>query len=650
MAVKLKCTVAGLWLCTLCFAALVYWPGLSGAFLFDDIPNLETLGLHGGVKDWESFLAYVTGGFSGPTGRPISLLTFLIDANNWPADPYSFKRTNLFLHLANGTLVFLLILQVLSFLPLNSTRRPRAALWIAGFCAAAWMLHPYLVSTTLYVVQRMAMLSAFFCFAGLIAYLHGRRLTTRAPVSGYLWMSGAVGLGTVLATFSKENGAVLVLLILALEVTVLRASPICPSLDRRWKWIFLYLPALALALYLLRVPFTVGWFSDYGGRDFSPYERILTQFRVLVSYIHGWFVPTPYSDGLYHDTTEVSRGLLTPITTIFSALVLLGVTLVAWFKRSSWPLFSLAVLFFLAAQAIESTFIGLELKFEHRMYLSSVFLLVPLAHAVYTRLEPRANGTLAVLALGICAGFTYLAADLWGDHQELVMVWAEREPQSARAQIEAAQMLYLTGREQASMELLNESAARLPDDFNLRLTQILIQCRVDEAKEQDKQAVLALADTGPYRRTDFKVLSSFMTWVFSPGCRGLSPEFYLAVTERLLTSLEDPSPKSLAYAHLNYFYGLGLLRAGKTEEGLAALERSLESRSSLHMRMNIAANKATVGQLESALSDARAVLEDLRSANLSNRALAEAPRLEDVEHFIRVVKEELDQERSSDDS
>ena len=189
MRTKTKLVTLIFWFGAILIAALVYWPGLSGSFLFDDIPNLKTLGFQGGVSDWNTFIAYVTGGFSGPTGRPISLLTFLLDANNWPADPYSFKRTNLFLHLTNGSLLFVLIYKVFLLSPKSEFRTPTAALWVAGFCAAAWMLHPYLVSTTLYVVQRMAMLSTFFCFAGLIAYIHGRQLTQSQPRAGYIWMS-----------------------------------------------------------------------------------------------------------------------------------------------------------------------------------------------------------------------------------------------------------------------------------------------------------------------------------------------------------------------------------------------------------------------------------------------------------------------------
>ncbi len=60
----------------LIFTYFVYLPGLSGGFLFDDFPNLQHLGDLGGVIDKETFSSFVFGGFSGPTGRPVSLASF----------------------------------------------------------------------------------------------------------------------------------------------------------------------------------------------------------------------------------------------------------------------------------------------------------------------------------------------------------------------------------------------------------------------------------------------------------------------------------------------------------------------------------------------------------------------------------------------
>src|ERR1700754_2594324 len=86
-----------------------YRPGLTGPFLFDDYANLPILGEGGAVTDAASFARYITSGAADPTGRPVALATFLLDAQDWPADPYPFKRSNLILHLLNGALLLVLL-------------------------------------------------------------------------------------------------------------------------------------------------------------------------------------------------------------------------------------------------------------------------------------------------------------------------------------------------------------------------------------------------------------------------------------------------------------------------------------------------------------------------------------------------------------
>src|SRR5690348_7376404 len=79
-----------------------YHPGLSGDFLFDDFGNLPAIGATGPVDQWATFWRYITSGAADPTGRPLTLLSFLLDARNWPAPARPFKLTNLALHLLNG--------------------------------------------------------------------------------------------------------------------------------------------------------------------------------------------------------------------------------------------------------------------------------------------------------------------------------------------------------------------------------------------------------------------------------------------------------------------------------------------------------------------------------------------------------------------
>ena len=195
---------------------LAYWPGLKGPFLLDDLDTLSALGKYGGVVDWATFKAFVFGGSAGPTGRPLALLSFLLDGHDWPTDPWPFKRTNLVIHLFNGALLGFLTSRILALCqyPKGSAR------WVALLSTAAWLLHPLLVSTTLYGTQRMAQLATLFVFAGLLLYLYGRSFLHRNAAKAYLVMSGSIVLFTVLATVSKENGILLPVLIGVVEVTV----------------------------------------------------------------------------------------------------------------------------------------------------------------------------------------------------------------------------------------------------------------------------------------------------------------------------------------------------------------------------------------------------------------------------------------------
>src|SRR4051812_24632122 len=147
---------AGLLALTLAATWWVYRPGLTGVFLFDDYANLPALGAYGPIDDTTTFLRYITSGHADPTGRPLALLSFLVDARDWPADPAPFKRTNLLLHLLNGALLGWLLLRLGEALVLDARRAAVAAV----FGSALWLLHPLLVSTVLYVVQREAMLPA----------------------------------------------------------------------------------------------------------------------------------------------------------------------------------------------------------------------------------------------------------------------------------------------------------------------------------------------------------------------------------------------------------------------------------------------------------------------------------------------------------
>ena len=450
---------------------LCYWPGMQGGFLFDDFPNLKDLGAYGGVTDWASFKSFVFQGWSGPTGRPIALASFLLDDNTWPSHAPLFKQTNLLIHLLCGLLLCWATLLLVRNL---NTVSEHQAQWIAVLACGVWLLHPYMVSTTLYVVQRMAQLATLFCLAGIVVYLYGRLQLATQPRRAYILMSLGLGAGTLLATFSKENGALLPLLILVIEFCLPKQGK--PA----WQWraVFLWLPSIVIAVLLARYID----FSDnpWPHRNFNQIERLLTEARIVCEYLQHLFVPRIEGNGLYQDGYVISKGLFEPVSTFFAIAFLVVLLAAAFVVRKKTPLISLGILFFFAAHLMESTVVGLELYFEHRNHLAALFLFLPLAYyGVIYSARSKLLPVLAVVVLGILASMTWLRASLWSDNDKLELYWVQSATDSPRA-INAVAAFYINnGDYEKANDYLLSASQRLPH------SSLLQKVWTGQASEQD---------------------------------------------------------------------------------------------------------------------------------------------------------------------
>lgn len=590
-------------LAVLLLAYVCLKPGLTGGFLFDDAPNLQDLSAYGGVTDWETFRAFAFGGWSGPSGRPIALASFLLNDNAWPSDPASFKYTNLMLHLLAGALLAWAALQLCRFYGLDERR----AQWTALFGSAAWLLHPFFVSTTLYPVQRMTQLAAIFVFAALVAYLHGRRLFALRPRAGLLWMGGALALGTVLATLSKENGALLPLLVLTVEFC---APATQPRLPLAFRALFLWLPSLALLGYLLRqLDFTPGLWPD---RPFDQPERLLTESRILWDYLGNLFLPRIEGSGLYRDDIVISHSLFDPPSTAW-ALAALAVLLGAAFGlRRHAPFFSLAVLFFFAGHLIESTWLGLELYFEHRNYLPSAFLFLPLARGLDRLRQQVSAATVAALGLailGTLAFLTHQRATLWGDAEQLEIYWALAAPDSPRAQNALANFYARMGDAAQAETVITQAIARLPDSPLLTMSRLLQKVYLGTATPEDFTWAGERLVRQPF---DAQAVMALRTLV-DQALRQDRPGWYRSATLTLIDRLaENPAfnrfPLFLRF--IPYLKARLLLADGRVDEAEALYREAMRRYANIDSSMQMVAETANAGYYAHAarlLDDAEAL-------------------------------------------
>lgn len=447
-------------------ALWLLWPGTGGGFLFDDYPNLQPLKELGGIHDLDDLRTFVFGGGAGPTGRPLAMLSFLIEDNAWGGNPTSYKYTNLLLHLLNGCLLAWAGLLLGRLYGLSEDRAQQ----LAVFNAAIWLLHPLFISTVFYIVQRMAILATLFCLAAITGYLHGRLLLQKRPRSAYLWMGLSIALGTLLGVLSKENAALLPLLILVIEFCAPQHEP-RPA--RAFRAIFLWLPSFAVGLYLLsRVNLDPGIWPT---RSFDQVERLLTEPRILWEYLANLLVPHIEEAGLYRDNIRISTGWLQPVTTLWAVLGLLAVTIGAFLARKRYPLLSLGILFYLTGHLVESSVIGLEIYFEHRNYLPAAFLFLPVGHAILGLERWTSRPVVALTSMSLIALMGLMAhqrAQLWGDSIQLKAYWALANPDSPRAQNSLAAVYYNLGRTEEALRTLDRAIERSPDSALLNISRL----------------------------------------------------------------------------------------------------------------------------------------------------------------------------------
>lgn len=547
----------------LLLTTVVHWAGLKGGFLFDDYPNLKDLGTYGVIDSWEKVRNFTANGIAGPTGRPISLLSFLIDANTWPADPYPFKYTNLMLHLLNGVLLCWCILLLLK----NYNYKEQQVLWIALVASAIWLLHPYFVSTTLYIVQRMAQLATLFSLIGFIAYLKYRLLISTKPIKAYIGMSVFIGLTTVLATYSKENGALLPFLVLVMELCN-------PNKNNQpiWQWrvIFLWLPSCAV-IYLIFRDFTLE-VNPWPNRNFNMIERLYSEARIVTEYLYNLAVPQIELRGLYQDGYFISKSLLNPITTLYSCIFLFFIFCFSVFYKNKYPLISLAILFFLVAHLMESTVIGLELYFEHRNYLAAIFLFLPIANGLFL-LKNKIDDKLVVLVVGLILStlsfFTYERVKLWSNTESLEMYWAKNSPNSPRAQSSIARLYIENGYVVEANTYLEQAIQRMPESTLLNLNLLLQKVYIRVATESDFQQTSNRMKTQPFDAQAVQALRSLTEYIVEENLT----QQYGRQTLLLIQTLE----KNKNYNTFPLFQRLMPYLKAKIYMGLGDIAQSLDS-------------------------------------------------------------------------
>jgi hypothetical protein len=427
--------------CT-CF---IYSRSVRGPFVFDDIVNIQE---NPQIRLTDLTLnGIVNAGFKSPSQhRPVANISFALNYyfNGYDTEGYHF--INILIHILAGILLFYLIkitLELLSasdlkagseknILPEKRDRSDPASsdiIFISFFTAFIWLVHPLQTQTASYIVQRMNSMAAMFYILSLLLYVKARLSNSKgkklALFSGCI-ISGALSLG------SKEIAATLPFFIFLYEWYLLQ--------DLNLKWL------KRSSIYLIGSIFVIGFIalfflgahpiksilSGYSHRDFTLWQRVLTEFRVVIFYISLIFFPQPKRLNLLHDF-PISHSFFDPITTLFSFVVIAGLLVTAIRLAKRERLISFCILWFLGNLVIESSVIGAEIIFEHRLYLPSMFFILIFVSLVYRIGSSKWIGGVLLCAVVIAFSvWTYQRNIVWSDDNILWRDCIKKSPDQPR--------------------------------------------------------------------------------------------------------------------------------------------------------------------------------------------------------------------------
>jgi len=221
-------------------------------------------------------------------------------------------------------------------------------------------------------------------------------------------------------------------------------------------------------------------------------ERLLTQFRIVIFYISLLFYPNPARLNLDHDFA-ISHSLIDPPTTLLCLALILALIAMAVWSAKKERLLSFCILWFFGNLVIESSIIGLELVFEHRLYLPFVFVSLATVTLVwrYIKQDWVRVTVLCVAALFLCI-WTYERNKVYGDAVTLWQDCVAKSPWKPRPYSNLATALKDSGRPAEAVVYFNKSLELKPDsaEVHSNLGNALSKLgQTDEAIEHYKKAL-----------------------------------------------------------------------------------------------------------------------------------------------------------------
>lgn len=482
---------------------IVYSNTFHASFHFDDFHNItQNFRLH--IDDLYPETIYGAA-FDNKRGnkklyRPVSNLSIAVNWYFGQSNVIGYHIFNISIHILTAFFLYLTCFNLLKT-PNLYRQYGGNAYFVSVLAACLWALNPIQTQAVTYIVQRMAAMAAMFYIMGIYCYLKAR--FGDSWTKRLFWSLGVV-MSFLLALGSKENAIMFPISVLLVEMVFFQNME-KPKIRKKMMVlgsVIIFAVFISGIWLFLSSGFINSILSGYENRTFTFTERILTQPRIVVFYLSQIFYPIADRLSLDHDIV-ISTGLFSPWTTFAAIGLILSLIGVAVWQAKKFPLVAFAILFFFLNHLVESSVIALELFFEHRNYLPSLFLFLPIAVGIKKGIdhywEKERSKIMGGVLIFFCALLmmmlglgTYIRNMAWTDGKTLWEDTIEKAPGRARAYQNLADSYYAKIRNYDRVLELSKQSMYLADSTRNKAELISLANMANvyaNRKNDDKKAI-----------------------------------------------------------------------------------------------------------------------------------------------------------------
>ena len=393
------------------------WPVVSAEFIPLDDPHNVSRNPDFNPPQLRNVGRYWTGSFHNmyapltyTTWAGLARLAWMDgpDAAGNRLNPYVFHAANLFVHVANAALVFLLL------------RRLTAPAWAACAGALLFALHPIQVETVAWVTCLRDLLAAAFALAALLAYVShagstDRRRAARSYALACLLLAAAL--------LCKPIAVVVPLVAAAIDLGVLRRP-------------LRSVAAAAGGLMLVVVPAAIVAKLVQSGEsifDAPPWLRPLVAADAIGFYMYKLFLPIELS----MDYGRTPQWLLAQPAKWLALFVPIALAAIAWrrWRRQDWRVVAGVAIFVASLLPV----LGLtRFDFQHHSTVADRYAYLPmLGPALILAFAVRRAGTPVAASIGVVllllAARSHVQSRQWKDGSSIYLATLAVNPNSILA-------------------------------------------------------------------------------------------------------------------------------------------------------------------------------------------------------------------------